>query len=40
MHDDPELWRRLQAGARARAAMFDHAHWSRVFELLCERLAQ
>jgi glycosyltransferase involved in cell wall biosynthesis len=38
IHEDPGLWRRLQAGARERAAMFDHAGWSRVFEMLCERL--
>ncbi len=38
MNGDAALWRRLQAGARERASMFDHARWSRVFELLCERL--
>lgn len=40
LHADAALWRRLQAGARERAAMFDHARWSRVFEMLCERLAR
>lgn len=39
LHGDPALWLRLKSGARARASIFDHAHWSRVFEELCERLA-
>ena len=39
INEDPELWRRLKKGARARAPMFDHARWSRVFEEVCERLA-
>ena len=38
LHGDPALWRRLQAGARERALLFDHARWSRVFEMLCEQL--
>jgi glycosyltransferase involved in cell wall biosynthesis len=40
LHGDPALWRRLAAGASAKAAEFDHARWSRVFEALCERLAR
>ena len=39
LHDDPALWRRLKAGARARAAMFDHSRWARTFEEICNRLA-
>jgi glycosyltransferase involved in cell wall biosynthesis len=39
LHADPALWRKLKSGAGARAAMFDHAQWARVFEELCERLA-
>jgi glycosyltransferase involved in cell wall biosynthesis len=37
---DPALWRKLKAGAAARAAQFDHTHWSRVFEQICGQLAQ
>jgi len=40
LHADPVLWDRLRAGARAKAAEFDHARWSRVFEEVCGRLAQ
>jgi glycosyltransferase involved in cell wall biosynthesis len=40
LHADPGLWRRLCAGARAKAAGFDHARWSRVFEDVCRGLAQ
>lgn len=39
LHGDPALWRRLREGARAKAAEFDHARWSKVFEDLCRRLA-
>lgn len=35
LHDDPALWCRLREGALARAAAFDHARWSRVFEQVC-----
>ena len=28
IHGDPVLWRRLKSGARAKAGLFDHAHWS------------
>lgn len=35
LHDDPALWCRLRGGALARAAAFDHARWSRVFEQVC-----
>lgn len=35
LHDDAALWRRLCEGARARAAEFGHARWSRVFEQVC-----
>lgn len=39
LHDDAALWRRLCEGARAKAAEFDHARWSRVFEQVCRDLA-
>jgi glycosyltransferase involved in cell wall biosynthesis len=39
LHEDPALWQRLKAGALARAPMFDHARWARLFEEICERLA-
>ena len=38
IHGDPVLWRRLKAGARAKAGLFDHAHWSRQFEEICRGL--
>jgi glycosyltransferase involved in cell wall biosynthesis len=37
---DPALWQALKSGAAARAAQFDHAHWSRVFEEICVQLAR
>jgi len=40
LNGDPALWHRLRAGARAKAAEFDHARWSRVFEELCQRLVR
>jgi glycosyltransferase involved in cell wall biosynthesis len=40
MNGDPALWRRLRDGARAKAAEFGHARWSRVFEEVCLGLAQ
>lgn len=40
LHEDPELWRRLKDGARARAAWFDHTRWSRRFEELCEEVVR
>ena len=40
LHRDPALWRRLREGARAKAALFEHGRWSRLFEELCERLAR
>jgi glycosyltransferase involved in cell wall biosynthesis len=40
IHGDPELWQRLSAGARARAALFDHVRWAKVFEEVCERLVR
>ena len=36
LHEDPELWHGLRAGARTRADQFDHAVWARRFEELCE----
>jgi glycosyltransferase involved in cell wall biosynthesis len=35
LHGDPERWRRLKAGACARAQAFDHGVWSRRFEEIC-----
>ncbi len=40
LHSDPALWRRLKDGARAKAEMFDHTRWSRLFEEICEGLAR
>jgi glycosyltransferase involved in cell wall biosynthesis len=40
LHDDPLLWKRLQQGARARAASFDHATWAKEFESLCRQLVK
>lgn len=37
LHEDPAFWRRLKAGALARAGMFDHERWSRLFEDVCEQ---
>jgi glycosyltransferase involved in cell wall biosynthesis len=34
--DDTPRWQAACAGARARAAQFDHAVWARKFEALCE----
>lgn len=39
LNTDPALWRRLKEGARARAPIFDHSRWSRLFEEICKRLA-
>lgn len=39
LHDDAALWRRLCEGAREKAAEFNHARWSRVFEQVCRDLA-
>lgn len=38
LHGDPDRWRRLKSGARARAQRFDHATWARVFEDTCRRV--
>jgi glycosyltransferase involved in cell wall biosynthesis len=40
LHQDRSLWRRLKAGARSKAAQFDHAVWSRKFEQICEELVR
>ena len=33
--DDTARWRAARAGARARAAQFDHVVWARKFDALC-----
>jgi len=40
LHQDKNLWHRLKAGARSKAAEFDHAVWSRKFEEICEELVR
>jgi Glycosyltransferase len=40
LHQDKSLWHRLKAGARSKAAQFDHAVWSRKFEEICEELVR
>jgi glycosyltransferase involved in cell wall biosynthesis len=40
LYDDPMLWRRLKAGARAKATLFDHTRWSRRFEEICGDLVK
>lgn len=40
LYEDPALWRRLKAGALARAGMFDHERWSRLFEEVCEQVVR
>lgn len=37
LNGDPDLWRRLQAGATRRAAQFDHSVWAKKFEEICEQ---
>ena len=40
LRDDPQLWRRLKAGARHRAGRFDHATWAREFEFICHSVVR